>query len=411
MADVSARPVPVRLVRTGREAPGRPVQPPLSLYVHIPWCVRKCPYCDFNSHAIANLSDLPQERYLAALLADLESVLPDVWGRTVHSIFIGGGTPSLLRGDALGAFLSQVRAQLPLAGDCEITIEANPGTFEAGRYAAFRDAGVNRLSIGVQSFDDARLEALGRVHDAAQARHALAAASGVFENFNIDLMCGLPGQTPAQARADVSTALEFAPPHLSVYQLTLEPNTVFAKYPPVLPDEDTLVAIQDAVEETVGLAGLVHYEVSAFGRPGRACRHNLNYWRFGDYLGIGAGAHGKVSMPGGIVRTERFRHPDLYMANAESGRFVALRRELSGDDLVFEFMLNALRLREGFDSGLFSRTTGLDLARMQPVLDRAASRGLLEQTHERIRPTALGMRFLNDLQEMFLPRPVKGHSK
>jgi putative oxygen-independent coproporphyrinogen III oxidase len=411
VADISARPVPVRLVRSGREAPGRPVQPPLSLYVHIPWCVRKCPYCDFNSHAIENLSDLPQERYLAALLADLESVLPDVWGRTVHSIFIGGGTPSLLTGEALGAFLSQVRARLPLAGDCEITVEANPGTFEAGRYAAFRDAGVNRLSIGVQSFDDASLQALGRVHDAAQARHAIAAARDAFENFNIDLMCGLPGQTPDQARADVLAALEFSPPHLSVYQLTLEPNTVFAKYPPILPDEDALVAIQDAVEDAIAQAGLHHYEVSAFSRPGRACRHNLNYWRFGDYLGIGAGAHAKVSMPGGIVRTERYRHPDLYMTHAQSGRFVALRRELSGEDLVFEFMLNALRLRDGFEGALFSRTTGFDLARMQPVLDRAASRGLLEQTHERIRPTALGMRFLNDLQEMFLPSAASGPQK
>jgi len=387
--------------QVSRPAAGR-VQPPLGLYIHIPWCVRKCPYCDFNSHAVADPHSIAEADYLAALQADLESTLPLVWGRTVHSIFIGGGTPSLLSGGGVERLLSGVRACLPLSTDCEITLEANPGTFEAGRYADYRAAGVNRLSIGIQSFEDAKLAALGRVHDGAQARRAIEAAAQVFDNLNLDLMVGLPGQSAADAARDIDQALHFAPPHLSLYQLTLEPNTVFHKYPPTLPDEDTLSAIQELVEERVAARGYTNYEVSAYCQAGRESRHNLNYWTFGDYLGIGAGAHGKLSLPDGFVRTERFRLPDSYLENAARGCFVASERRLTAADLRFEFMLNALRLSAGFAPGLFAARTGLPVAALQAGLQRAQQRGLIELAAERIRPTALGRRFLNDLQAMFL---------
>lgn len=390
-------------------AGGQRVQPPLSLYIHVPWCVRKCPYCDFNSHAVDPAAPIPEQDYLAALRADLECTLPDVWGRTVHSIFVGGGTPSLLTGAAVEQLLSDVRARLPLAPDCEITLEANPGTFEAGRYAAYRAAGVNRLSLGVQSFDNARLADLGRVHDGEQARRAIEAARRVFDNFNIDLMIGLPGQTVAAACRDIEQALELDPPHLSMYQLTIEPNTVFHKYPPVLPDEDVLAGIQSAAEARVAAAGYQHYEVSAFCRPGHASRHNRNYWTFGDYLGIGAGAHAKLSLPTGIVRTERFRQPASYLDNARQGRFVSAERRLGPDDLVFEFMLNALRLHEGFEPELFTRRTGLPLSALDAGLRQAQSRGLITVDPKRIAPTDLGRRFLNDLQAVFLaPDPGAG---
>ncbi len=399
--------VPLRAPRrTHAPATARPVQPPLSLYIHIPWCVRKCPYCDFNSHALDAPQDLPETAYLDALRADLESQLPDVWGRTVHTIFIGGGTPSLLSGAGVERLLSDVRARLPLAPECEITLEANPGTFEAGRYAQFRAAGVNRLSIGVQSFEDAKLQALGRVHDGAQALQAVAAAREVFDNFNLDLMIGLPGQSADDALRDVEQALRFSPPHLSLYQLTLEPHTVFHKYPPVLPDEDVLEAIQTVVEARVAQEGYEHYEVSAFCRSGRASRHNRNYWTFGDYLGIGAGAHGKLSLPGGIVRTERFRLPVSYLENAAQGRFESSRRTLLPEDLGFEFMLNALRLREGFPPELFAQRTGRELPQIAAALDQAQQRGLLSLSDDRYVPTPLGMRFLNDLQALFLPDPI-----
>ncbi len=383
----------------------RRVQPPLSLYVHIPWCVRKCPYCDFNSHAIGPGQRLPESEYLAALRADLESVLPLVWGRTVRSVFIGGGTPSLLSGAAVESLLSDLRARLSLSADCEITLEANPGTFEAGRYAQYRRAGVNRLSIGVQSFDDAKLRALGRVHDGAQARTAIEAAQREFDNFNLDLMIGLPAQSVSEACSDVASALELAPPHLSIYQLTLEPNTVFHKFPPHLPDEDTLALIQAAVDEQLAARGFDHYEVSAYAQPGRRARHNLNYWTFGDYLGIGAGAHAKLTLPDTVVRTQRFALPASYLRHAAQGRFVAAERQLTEDDLVFEFMLNALRLRGGFASKLFAERTGLDPAALEPGLTTAQERGLLQRDAVHVQATELGMRFLNDLQAIFLPEP------
>lgn len=395
-----------RVIFVGKESTRTPVQPPLALYVHVPWCLRKCPYCDFNSHAIEPGQSLPEDAYLDALRADLESTLASVWSRTVHSVFLGGGTPSLLSAAGVERLLSDVRARLPLAPECEITLEANPGTLEAGRFAQYRRSGVNRLSIGVQSFEDEKLRALGRVHDAAQALAAVEAARREFANFNIDLMIGLPGQSAEQARADVERALQFSPPHLSVYQLTLEPNTVYYKYPPTLPDEETLSAMQSSVDDLLAQAGYEHYEVSAYAKPGRAARHNVNYWTFGDYLGIGAGAHAKISLPDRIVREERYRSPASYLQHAARGKFVASSRVLSRSDLVFEFMLNALRLRSGFTPALFTQRTGLAFSDIEPSLRKAQDRGLIRVDTQRICPTQLGMRFLNDLQAMFLePSP------
>jgi oxygen-independent coproporphyrinogen-3 oxidase len=378
--------------------------PPLALYVHWPWCVRKCPYCDFNSHEQAGgVEAIPEGEYLAALRADLEAALPLVWGRPIVSIFIGGGTPSLLSAAGLDRLLSDVRALLPLEADCEITLEANPGTFEAEKFGAFRAAGVNRLSIGIQSFDETQLRRLGRIHDGAQAIAAIELAQRTFDDFNLDLMYALPEQTFEAAQRDVERALSFAPPHLSLYQLTLEPNTVFAKYPPALPDEDTGAAIGEWIEARTAEAGYQHYEVSAYARPGHRCRHNLNYWRFGDYLGIGAGAHSKLSFPHRIVRQVRFRQPASYLQNARQGRFVAESAEVGRADLAFEFMLNALRLDEGFAPALFTERTGLALSQVERRLDAAEARGLIVRDHRRIAPTPLGRRFLSDLQSLFLP--------
>ncbi|MCK6429462.1 MAG: radical SAM family heme chaperone HemW [Burkholderiaceae bacterium] len=378
--------------------------PPLALYVHWPWCVRKCPYCDFNSHEQAGgVEAIPEGEYLAALRADLEGALPLVWGRRIVSIFVGGGTPSLLSAAGLDRLLSDVRALLPLEADCEITLEANPGTFEAAKFAAFRAAGVNRLSIGIQSFDDAQLARLGRIHDGAQAIAAVELAQHTFDDFNLDLMYALPEQTLADAQRDVERALSFAPPHLSLYQLTLEPNTVFAKYPPQLPDEDTVAAIGEWIEARTAEAGYERYEVSAYARSGHRCRHNLNYWQFGDYLGIGAGAHSKLSFPHRVVRQIRFRQPASYLQNARHGRFVAESTEVGRADLAFEFMLNALRLSDGFAPTLFTERTGLALSQVERRLDAAESRGLIVRDHRRIAPTPLGRRFLSDLQSLFLP--------
>ncbi|HMA06376.1 MAG TPA: radical SAM family heme chaperone HemW, partial [Ramlibacter sp.] len=323
-------------------------QPPLSLYVHIPWCLKKCPYCDFNSHEVRG-GEVPEQAYLQALLADLEAALPLVWGRPVSSIFIGGGTPSLFSPDAVDRLLGDIRARLPLEANCEITLEANPGTFEKDRFRAFRQAGVTRLSVGVQSFNDEHLKELGRIHDRRQAIAAVEEASAAFDTFNIDLMYALPGQVMAQLEQDMVQALSLMPPHLSVYHLTIEPNTWFARFPPRLPDDDDAYAMLDRITEMTAGAGMDRYEVSAYAKRSHRCRHNLNYWQFGDYLGIGAGAHSKLSFPHRIVRQVRFREPRLYMDKAMAGSALTQDGEVARDDLPFEFMLNALRLREGFD--------------------------------------------------------------
>jgi oxygen-independent coproporphyrinogen-3 oxidase len=375
--------------------------PPLSLYVHLPWCLKKCPYCDFNSHQ-ADGGALPQERYLDALRADLEAALPLVWGRQVHSVFLGGGTPSLFSPDGIARLLSDVRARLKLAADCEVTLEANPGTFEKERFKAFRGAGVTRLSVGVQSFNDDFLRALGRVHDARQAVAAVEEAAASFETFNIDLMYALPGQTLEQLESDVSQALALLPPHLSIYHLTIEPNTYFAKFPPVTPPEDLAYAMLDRITEMTAATGLERYEVSAYAKPGHRCWHNWNYWTFGDYLGIGAGAHSKLSFPHRVVRQVRYREPRLYMDNALAGEAVAQDEEVARADLPFEFMLNALRLKDGFLLQDFVDRTGLPLSTIAGPLQEAQAKGLIERDLVRVRPTERGFDFLSDLQALFL---------
>ncbi len=378
-----------------------PALPPLSLYVHLPWCLRKCPYCDFNSHEMRP-GELPERAYLDALVADLEASLPLVWGRSVHSIFIGGGTPSLFSPESIDTLLGALRARLRIEADCEVTLEANPGTFEKDRFRAFRQAGVTRLSIGVQSFDDDRLKALGRVHDRAQAIAACEEAQLAFDTFNLDLMYALPGQSLEQLEADLAQALSLLPPHLSVYHLTIEPNTYFAKFPPQLPPEDTAYGMLDRITEMTEAAGLARYEVSAYAKPGHRCWHNLNYWQFGDYLGIGAGAHGKLSFPHRVVRQVRWRDPRLYMQHAMAGRPIAQENEVARSELPFEFMLNALRLKDGFALADFRARTGLPMSAIDAVLREAQSKGLLECTLDHVRPTEQGFDFLSDLQGMFL---------
>jgi oxygen-independent coproporphyrinogen-3 oxidase len=376
--------------------------PPLSLYVHVPWCVRKCPYCDFNSHEARG--EVPEARYVDALIADLEHALPQVYGREVETVFFGGGTPSLFSPEAIDRFLCAARARLPIRPDAEITLEANPGTFEQAKFAAFRACGVNRLSIGVQSFDARHLKALGRVHDAAEAHRAVEIAQRCFDNFNLDLMYALPGQTADEAAADVATAIATGAPHLSLYHLTLEPNTLFHARPPAgLPDDDAAAAMQDAIDAALAAAGYRHYETSAFARPGRACRHNLGYWTFGDYLGIGAGAHGKVSLRERIVREMRWKHPREYVDRTLAGEPVQTRNDVTVAELPFEFLMNALRLVDGVEVGLFAARCGVAMPRaMRTQLDAAEARGLLVRDHVRMAPTALGRRFLNDLLELFL---------
>jgi putative oxygen-independent coproporphyrinogen III oxidase len=393
-----------RFLRPGTLQLGAP--PPLSVYVHLPWCLKKCPYCDFNSHELGaskSNRELPEQQYLSALRADLEASLPLVWGRTVQTVFIGGGTPSLFSPAGIERLLSDLRSLLPLAPGCEITLEANPGTFERERFKAFRAAGVTRLSIGVQSFDDAKLKALGRVHDRAQALAAIEEAASAFDTFNLDLMYALPGQTLAELETDVRTALGFQPPHLSLYHLTLEPNTAFALKPPVLPDDDTAAAMMDRLVELTGEAGLERYEVSAYARPGHRSAHNLNYWQFGDYLGMGAGAHGKLSFPHRVLRTVKWREPARYMAEALAGKACSNEDEVGRKALPFEFMLNALRLREGFELALFTERTGLPPSAIAAGLARARDNGLLEQDDGfHVRPTPKGFDFLSDLQGIFL---------
>lgn len=375
--------------------------PPLSLYVHLPWCIKKCPYCDFNSHEMAG-AELPEQRYIDALIADLEASLPLIWGRSVHSIFIGGGTPSLFSPAAIDRLLAELRARLRLDADCEITLEANPGTFEKDRFKAFRHAGVTRLSVGVQSFNDDHLKALGRVHDSAQAIAAVEEAAASFETFNLDIMYALPGQTLAGLEKDMRQALALSPPHISIYNLTIEPNTYFAKFPPVIPDEDLAYAMLDRITEMTAKAGMQRYEVSAYAKPGHRCFHNLNYWQFGDYLGIGAGAHSKLSFAHRIVRQVRWREPGLYTENALAGEAVSQEAEVSRADLPFEYMLNALRLRDGFKLQDFAEKTGLPVSALQAGLDEAERKGLIERDLTSLRPTERGFDFLNDLQSLFL---------
>jgi oxygen-independent coproporphyrinogen-3 oxidase len=374
--------------------------PPLSLYVHFPWCVRKCPYCDFNSHEVKD--GFPEDAYLDALRTDLELALPLIWGRRIHTIFIGGGTPSLLSAAGLDRLMSDVRTLLPFDGDIEITMEANPGTFEADKFRAYRASGINRLSIGIQSFNAGHLQALGRIHDGQQALKAVEIAHANFDNFNLDLMYALPQQTLAQARTDIETAIAFAPPHLSLYHLTLEPNTLFAKYPPAVPDDDASADMQDMIAQLTGAAGYGNYEVSAYAQPGRRARHNLNYWQFGDYLGIGAGAHSKLSFPHRIVRQMRYKHPQTYLAQTAAGAPIQEEAEIERDALGFEFMLNTLRLVDGFSPNLFAERTGMSLNRIEQQLNLAEQKGMLYRDHAVIRPSPLGRRFLNDLQEIFL---------
>lgn len=374
--------------------------PPLSLYIHFPWCVRKCPYCDFNSHEAKG--DFPEEEYLNAVRLDLEQSLPLIWGRKIYTIFIGGGTPSLMSAKGLDRLMSDVRTLLPLDGACEVTMEANPGTFEAEKFKSFRASGINRLSIGIQSFNPRHLMALGRIHDDNEARRAVEIAHANFDNFNLDLMYALPSQTLGEAKQDLETALSFAPPHLSMYHLTMEPNTLFAKYPPALPDDDASADMQDLIASETAAAGFEQYEVSAYAQPGRRARHNLNYWEFGDYLGIGAGAHSKISFPHRVLRQARYKQPKAFMEAARNGNPVQEEREIGRDEMGFEFMLNTLRLTGGFSPNLFGERTGMGINAIEKTLNEAEAKGLLYRDHKIIRPTELGQRFLNDLQQMFL---------
>jgi putative oxygen-independent coproporphyrinogen III oxidase len=374
--------------------------PPLSLYIHIPWCVRKCPYCDFNSHE--SRTAIPESDYVDALILDLEQALPLIWGRKVHSIFFGGGTPSIFSPDAIDRILSAVRARVPLTYEAEITLEANPGTVDEARFAGFRDAGVNRLSLGIQSFNSRHLTALGRIHDEAQARSAAEIALQTFERVNLDLMYALPEQSMDQALSDVRTALALSPTHLSCYHLTLEPNTPFYRTPPPLPDDDASAAMQEAIEELLAGTGYQHYETSAFAKAGKRCRHNLNYWQFGDYLGIGAGAHSKLSFHDRILRQSRYKHPASYLQKTATGEHIEQERVLGAGDLGFEFMMNALRLTEGFEVPLFEERTGLPLSVVNQPLAEAESKGLITRDMARIAPTLRGQRYLNELLQLFL---------
>ncbi|MDP3482383.1 MAG: radical SAM family heme chaperone HemW [Sulfuricella sp.] len=386
--------------RLYREAQQPASPPPLSLYIHLPWCVRKCPYCDFSS--FESREGVPEQEYVAALAKDLEAALPLVWGRKVVSIFMGGGTPSLFSARSIDTLLTQVRTLLPVEAHAEITLEANPGTAEAQKFADFRTAGVNRLSLGIQSFNPRHLQALGRIHDDREARVAVELALRNFDNVNLDLMYALPEQTMEEALADIREAVSFGPQHISAYHLTLEPNTVFYNKPPILPDDDMSAAMQEAIEAELAGAGYEHYETSAFAKKHSRCKHNLNYWLFGDYLGIGAGAHGKLTFHDRVLRQVRYRQPKTYMERALAGSAVEEERTVSSDELPFEFMMNALRLTEGFPVSLFSARTGLSLTAALPMLEEAQRRGLIERDALHIRPTMLGQRFLNELLQLFL---------
>lgn len=375
--------------------------PPLSLYIHLPWCVRKCPYCDFNSHPLRE--DVPETDYIDALLSDLESELPGIWGRRIISIFIGGGTPSLFSGEAITRLIEGVRARLTLLPGCEITLEANPGASDAQRFSAYHTAGVNRLSIGIQSFDNDKLKALGRIHNSDDAHAAIdAARTAGFDNINLDLMFGLPQQTEDQALTDLDTALGYETPHLSLYQLTLEPNTEFAKHPPTVADDDTLWTMQQHLQQQLQVSGYHNYEVSAYAQAQQQCKHNLNYWQFGDYLGIGAGAHSKITSHDRIHRFAKRKHPRDYMQSVAAAECKTGVRILSEQDLRFEFMLNALRLTDSIDTSLFEQHTRLPLAALEPALGQAIDNGWLTHEQQQIQTTETGRRFLNDVIGLFL---------
>lgn len=378
--------------------------PPLSLYIHVPWCVRKCPYCDFNSHKSPD--NLPEDAYIDALIRDLEQELPSVWGRTIQTIFIGGGTPSLFSAKAYERLFSSIRALLPLSPHLEITLEANPGTFEAHRFSDYLDIGINRLSIGVQSFNDDSLTALGRIHTGSQAIKAIETAHKVgFANFNLDLMFGLPHQTEKTATNDVTTAISLEPSHISYYQLTLEPNTLFYQQPPTLPDEDPIIDWQVANQQRLSDAGYQQYEVSAYAKNNQQCQHNLNYWQFGDYLGIGAGAHGKISDAAkqSITRKSKQKQPQAYIESASTTDVVLTEEYVVKKDIGFEFMLNALRLTDGFPTSLFYQRAGLPISHISKALAEAERKELITYDIHRIRPTERGQRYLNTLVELFLP--------
>ncbi|WP_254598817.1 radical SAM family heme chaperone HemW [Polynucleobacter tropicus] len=383
------------------------VLPPLALYIHFPWCEKKCPYCDFNSHQIKKDGikqiGFDEKRYIQALIKDLETELPNVWGRQVHSIFIGGGTPSLLSPVGMDELLCAIRARVNLEPDAEITMEANPGSIEAEKFAGFAKCGISRISIGVQSFDDEKLKVLGRIHNGAEAKRAIAIALEHFKSVNLDLMYGLPNQSLEDAKTDVEIALSFGTPHLSLYNLTLEPNTYFANFPPQLPSDDEVDAIYEQNLDLLTKAGYARYEVSAYAKKNQECKHNLNYWRFGDYIGIGAGAHGKISFPDRITRQVRERHPENYMSAMENkGNALIESKVIEPKDLPFEFMLNALRLTGGVETHTFSERTGLPLSVISKGLAEGSKKGLLDENPSKLKATDLGLRYLNNLQELFL---------
>jgi len=378
--------------------------PPLSLYVHMPWCVRKCPYCDFNSHTAPE--NLPAEAYIQALVADLEQDLPLVWGRPVQSIYFGGGTPSLFSAGHISEFLSAARARLDLVPGIEITLEANPGTIEHDSFTAYAQAGINRVSLGVQSFDDDMLKRIGRIHGRQEIDQSLRSLkSAGISNFNIDLMYALPGQSPARSMRDIESAINAGPAHISFYQLTIEPNTAFAAQPPVLPENDEAWDMQQTGLDILEAAAYGQYEISAFARSGLQSRHNINYWRYGDFLAIGAGAHGKITLPGRneVQRYAKHRHPGRYLQGRESGDWLAEKNLLGSEERVFEFFLNQLRLKQGVYIDDFSPRTGLPWQRVESRVQQAVDEGLLEVCQARVRPTGLGWKFVNDIQQMFLP--------
>lgn len=384
------------------QSPTLTTLPPLSLYIHMPWCIRKCPYCDFNSHTLK--AELNEANYIQALLTDLEQELPHIWGRPIETIFIGGGTPSLFSAESIDQLLSGIRARIRLQPEAEITLEANPGTFEQEKFQGYRQAGINRLSLGIQSFQSHHLQALGRIHSQEEAKAALATACQIFPRVNTDLMYALPKQIPEEAAQDIDTAITLGASHISAYHLTLEPNTPFGHTPPPnLPSDDTAIDIEEAVHHTLTTQGFIHYETSAFAKSQQACLHNLNYWQFGDYLGIGAGAHGKISYPSHIERTTRSRHPKDYLAAMQSQPSAAIERKpIAPESLPFEFMLGALRLLNGVPAHYFQERTGLPLAAIAPQLAKASAKGLLSDNPQHLAPSTKGSRFLNDLLELFL---------